>query len=288
MKTAGSIIALIGGVLIIFALLGSQFIGGMKDVMTLEYVTSAGWLSPGSIIAVIVILLAFISFTFQPKVLGGIILLLAFAGIIFGGTFVDICMILVSLGGFMLVSGYGKEGEAGAQASTFQQKWWFWLLIGIICLAILYGLFALLNKRVAPLGADSLAVAANTPLAPTPERFIGQEILSVTPEQILRDYDENGYTADSKYRGNPVRVTGKIYDIKSTADGGSSLLFRSYDKYNEEYSKGAVICNFTSAETAAQTVRYKVGDTVAIVGTVHGLAGKLDDVIFENCSFDMP
>lgn len=42
MKTAGSIIALIGGVLIIFALLGSQFIGGMKDVMTLEYVTSAG------------------------------------------------------------------------------------------------------------------------------------------------------------------------------------------------------------------------------------------------------
>lgn len=288
MKTVGSIMALIGGILVILAGLGTLFINGMDQVLQREYSVQTGFVSIGTILSLLILILAFISITFQPKVLGAVIVLLSFAGIIFGRTFVDICMIITIIGGFLLITMGGKKTDADSIKPTFYQKWWFWLLLGLLCLAILYGLYYVMSPVLNPTAAaDSLAVQT-TQLPPANAVVNTSTAISTTPEEMLRMYNQNGFNADEKFKGNITRITGKIFDIKSLNDGGSVVVFKSFNTYNEELEKESVNCYFSSAETADKTRQYKVGDTVSIIGVVQGSGGKLDDITVENCSYDMP
>lgn len=45
--------------------------------------------------------------------------------------------------------------------------------------------------------------------------------LSVTAGQMIDDYNSNTFSADQKYKGKSVQVTGSIYSIESTDDGGA-------------------------------------------------------------------
>lgn len=288
MKTVGSIIALIGGILVILAGLGTLFINGMDQVWKVEYSAATGFVSIGTILSLVIVILAFISITFQPKVLGAVILMVSFAGIIFGGTFVDICMIITIIGGFLLITMGGKKTDTESINPTFYQKWWFWILLGLLCLAILYGLYYVMSPVLKPAtAADSLKV--QTTQLPTTNTVVNAtNAITTTPEEMLRMYNQNGFTADAKFKGNITRITGKIFDIKSLNDGGSVIVFKSFNTYNEELEKESVNCYFNSAETADQTRQYKVGDTVSVIGVVQGSGGKLDDITVENCSFDTP
>lgn len=285
MKTTGSILALIGGILVILAGIGTLFVHGMNEVWRVEYSAATGFVSIGTILSLVIIILAFISLSFQPKIAGVAILVAAFAGIIFGGTFIDICMIFSIIGGFLLFTLPDKKPEGEKAGAPISRHWWFWALIGLLSLAILWGLYTVLNPLInPPAPADTTAVAAIVAEPKVP----GSEAISTTPDELLDQYNKNGYAADERFKNKLVRLTGEIYDIKSLPEGGSAVIFKSLNKISEELEKETVQCNFGSAETASQTAKYKVGDRVTVAGIVQGTGGKLDDIVIVNCSVETP
>lgn len=286
MKTVGSVLALIGGILVILLGLGALFSDNLQQVWQLEYTNTSGFVSLATILALAIIILAVIALNFQPRIIGIFILLASFAGVIFGGTFVDICMILTIVGSFILItlpSGMANEQDGG---SRIYQKWWFWVLLGLLCVAIIWGLFQVLSPVLkGSASADSLAVSDTLDQMVNTQ---GQQfVLDTTPEEILKAYNENGYAADARFKGNPVRITGKIFNVMSTADSGSRIVLKAMDEYHEAFEKESVICNFSGLE-ATRVLEYKVGDTVSLIGIVQSTGGKQDDIVFENCSIDMP
>ena len=82
MKTVGSVLALIGGILVILLGLGALFSDNLQQVWQLEYTNTSGFVSLATILA-LAIILAVIALNFQPRIIGIFILLASFAGVIF-------------------------------------------------------------------------------------------------------------------------------------------------------------------------------------------------------------
>ena len=83
MKTVGSVLALIGGILVILLGLGALFSDNLQQVWQLEYTNTSGFVSLATILALAIIILAVIALNFQPRIIGIFILLASFAGVIF-------------------------------------------------------------------------------------------------------------------------------------------------------------------------------------------------------------
>ncbi|MBW6514609.1 MAG: hypothetical protein K0B87_07625 [Candidatus Syntrophosphaera sp.] len=102
MKNTGSILALIGGAMVIIIALASLLMGELKAVWNYEFSTEPGFVIVAVILAILITILAFLSFSTKPRLLGLIILAASFAGIIVGSTLTDIAMLLCVCGGILL------------------------------------------------------------------------------------------------------------------------------------------------------------------------------------------
>lgn len=102
MKNTGSILALIGGALVIIIALASLLGNEFKDVWNYEFSTEPGFVIVAVVLAILITIMAFLSFSTKPRLLGLIILAASFAGIIVGSTLTDIAMLLCVCGGILL------------------------------------------------------------------------------------------------------------------------------------------------------------------------------------------
>ncbi len=102
MKYIGSILALIGGLTVVAAALLSLPSKEIKGIWKFEFTSTQEFFIVAAVLAILITILAFLSFTSKPQVLGFIIIAASFAGIIVGSTLTDIAMILSTLGGIVL------------------------------------------------------------------------------------------------------------------------------------------------------------------------------------------
>jgi len=111
MKKTGSLLALIGGVVVVIMALLSIFNDDFRAVWQMEFSSVEGFVYVAVILAIMISVLAFLSFSSKPRLLGLIILAASFAGIIVGSTFMDIAMLLCICGGILLFSTPDKKTE---------------------------------------------------------------------------------------------------------------------------------------------------------------------------------
>ena len=113
MKKAGGIISLIAGIFGVIAAIGTLFLGGVASAFEAEgsgTVVGLGW--GGLIFSFLVIILGALTLGAKTKTVGVFLILCSLAGIILGGTFVAIFMVLSLIGGILAVIGTKKPEAA--------------------------------------------------------------------------------------------------------------------------------------------------------------------------------
>lgn len=102
MKNTGSILSIIGGVIVLIAAVASMVSQEFNEIWEHEFSGEPGFIIIAAILAILVTILAFLSFTTKPRLLGMIILAASFAGIVVGSTLTDIAMLFSVCGGIIL------------------------------------------------------------------------------------------------------------------------------------------------------------------------------------------
>lgn len=112
MKKAGGIIALIAGIFGIIAAVVTMFIGGVGAAFGgegAETVIGLGW--GGILFSFLTIIFGAIAMNAKSKVPSILLIICAILGIILGGTFVAVFMVLALVGGILAVLGTKKDVE---------------------------------------------------------------------------------------------------------------------------------------------------------------------------------
>lgn len=109
MKKAGGIIALIAGIFGVIAAIATLAMGGLASAFEASgsgTVVGLGW--GGIAFSFLVIIFGAITISAKSKVVGILLMVFSIAGIILGGTFVAIFMVLSLVGGLLAVIGTKK------------------------------------------------------------------------------------------------------------------------------------------------------------------------------------
>jgi hypothetical protein len=94
----------------------------------------------------------------------------------------------------------------------------------------------------------------------------------VTAQQLVKDYSENESSANKKYLGAIVEITGKVV---SKNEGNEGLWFISFiDPIN------GLTCAFDASQTE-KIISVSIGDEITVKGRCDG---KLSDVRLSKCS----
>ncbi|MGC9361688.1 MAG: hypothetical protein ACP5F3_02040 [Candidatus Syntrophosphaera sp.] len=104
MKNTGSVLSVIGGIIVLVAAVASIISNEFNEIWKHEFSAEPGFIYIAAILAILVTILAFLSFTSKPRLLGMIIMAASFAGIIVGSTLTDIAMLFSVCGGIILFS----------------------------------------------------------------------------------------------------------------------------------------------------------------------------------------
>lgn len=110
MKTAGGIIAIVGGVFGVGAAIATLFAGGVGAALDAEganTVIGLGWL--GLLFSFLTIIFGAVAIGVKRRLPGILLVISAIIGAIAGGTFVAICMALVIVGGILAIAGGGQK-----------------------------------------------------------------------------------------------------------------------------------------------------------------------------------
>ena len=110
MQKAGGIIALIAGIIALFAAGFTLIFGGLGSAFDAEgadTVVNLGW--GGVLFSLTTIILGTVSIWAKTKVAGTLLILSAVLGAILGGTLVAIFMVLALIGGILTILGTGKS-----------------------------------------------------------------------------------------------------------------------------------------------------------------------------------
>ncbi len=111
MKNTGSVLSIIGGIIVLLAAVISMVSKEFNEIWTHEFSAEPGFIIIAAILAILITILAFLSFTTKPRLLGMIILAASFAGIIVGSTLTDIAMLFSICGGIILFTLPAKKKE---------------------------------------------------------------------------------------------------------------------------------------------------------------------------------
>lgn len=95
--------------------------------------------------------------------------------------------------------------------------------------------------------------------------------IEVTALQLFDEYDDNEVSADIKYKGKQVSVSGTVEDIAKDIMGDIYVTLRGKDVFS------SVQCFFDNEKVAANL---KKGDRITLTGTV---SGKMMNVIVREC-----
>lgn len=141
------------------------------------------------------------------------------------------------------------------------KKWWFWVLI---VLAALY----IVGVTVGDQDSDP-STNATDPLATTQ----ADEVIEISAEQLFLDYEENEISADKKYEGKKLKITGKINNI------GKDILDDIYITLDTGHVIISVQCYFAAGEED-KVADLKTGEMITLIGKCDG---KTLNIILKQC-----
>lgn len=112
MKTAGGIIALIAGIFGILAAGGTLMIGGCGGAFEADGAETVVWLGFGGVFfSFLTIVFGAVALGVNSKKTGVALIITAILGMILGGAFVAVFMLLALLGGILVVIGAGAKAN---------------------------------------------------------------------------------------------------------------------------------------------------------------------------------
>jgi hypothetical protein len=150
-------------------------------------------------------------------------------------------------------------------------RWWMWIIYIIVIIIILTSLGNSGSNHSSSVNTSS-QTSVNTPVS-TPAQ--SQAPIVVSASALSSAYKSNQVSADTKYKGNLVQVTGTIYNI------GKDILNNPYVQLqNSEYDPMGVQCMFSQSDESTLANLSK-GQTVTLQGTVSG--EEIVDVIVDGC-----
>ena len=95
----------------------------------------------------------------------------------------------------------------------------------------------------------------------------------LSPEELYAAYDANEVSADEKFKGKTIAITGRISDIKK------DILDHPYVSFDTDYLK-SVTCYF-SDDASREIAHLRKGETITIIGKCRGLT--LTNVVIKDC-----
>ncbi len=138
------------------------------------------------------------------------------------------------------------------------KKWWFWVLIVLAALIVI--------GSVAGTGGSNDTSNPTEPPKP--------ETIKISPEDLYSAYKNNEISANEKYEGKLVELTGVVNSI------GTDILNDVYITFDiGEYLSG-VQCYF-EGDDAKKVGSLSKGQTVTIIGTCDGFS--LTSVLVKDC-----
>lgn len=106
--------------------------------------------------------------------------------------------------------------------------------------------------------ADTQTQTANTQSATS-------AVTAVIAEQLINDYAANEFNADQKYKGKVIQVSGIIYEISSTDDGGALIqVSPSPDSWDD------VWCYFYDPAELQKISSYSAEQNITVEGLCEG------------------
>lgn len=102
-----------------------------------------------------------------------------------------------------------------------------------------------------------------TATAPTKPVKSEQTPISITAEDLYKEYEENEIAADRKYKGKPVKVSGTIRDIGKTL--GEPHINLATGKFSHQ-----VIVYFPENKYDDRIAQYSTGNNIEVTGTCKG------------------
>ncbi len=102
-----------------------------------------------------------------------------------------------------------------------------------------------------------------TATAPTKPVASKQTAISVTAEDLYKEYEANEIAADRKYKGKSIRVSGTIRDIGKTL--GEPYVNLATGKFSHQ-----VIVYFPDKKYDDQLAQYSTGTNIEVTGTCKG------------------
>jgi hypothetical protein len=118
MKYLASIIVLLGSLLVILIAVVSFFSKELRGVWTIEFSSLPGFLAIAAVLAVMLAVLALVSFSANARLLSLVILGASFAGIVVGSTYTDIAMLFCICGGILLFAMPIKQNQKPADGEN--------------------------------------------------------------------------------------------------------------------------------------------------------------------------
>ncbi|MDP1625314.1 MAG: hypothetical protein Q8L64_06160 [bacterium] len=129
--------------------------------------------------------------------------------------------------------------------------------------------FSLVGSKAAKQVETKAVVEA---VAPVPEPV---PTIKVTADQLMNEYNANEISAEAKYKGKVIQVSGTVESIGKDIVGSAYIALRT----GGEYSISSVQCMFPkSAESALAQVSKE--ERIVLEGQV---SGKLGNVIVRSC-----
>lgn len=146
---------------------------------------------------------------------------------------------------------------SGEQKKPVYKKWWFWLG-AVIAIGIIAGVSGRGKKE-----SQASSAPGSTERPVEAEKPKETPALAVTAIALYEAYDANEVSADAKYKGKKLAVTGEVKDVEKTFGN-------VYVNLTGNEFLGQVTCKLESEADAAKLTK---GQTVTLVGTGDGKTG---------------
>lgn len=152
-----------------------------------------------------------------------------------------------------------------------------WVLVAIFVLIFLGALGSAVSDSSptapsAPAGSGTSAATESTQTPPA------EEIMEVSPAELMSAYETNEVKADALYDGKKLRISGTVESI------GKDILDDVYITFaGEEFSITSVQCYFSDDAQIQQVMELQEGDSVTVVGVCDGYFMNVcvNDCVFE-------
>ena len=154
---------------------------------------------------------------------------------------------------------------------AWYKKWWV-ITIGVIILISIIGSFGEDTDKKQPAQEKEQKTAETKPAEP--EKLVPQ--IAVTSAVISKEYSENEVSADAKYKGKIIEVSGKVTGVDNGITDNEMIVRLS----DGEYDFSGLMCYMKESEKD-KVLTLKKGNQVTLIGK--GDSATIGSPILRDC-----